>query len=152
PLAADLVLHNGKVWTVNPARPEVEAVAVWRGRIIKTGSDADVRALIGPKTRAIDLQGRRVLPGFHDSPVHFLSSGRLLSQVNLKNAKDEAEFGRLLREFDKKLPRDRWLMGGVWDHDRTFGGELPTAELLDKYVPERPVFLRRYDGHMAVVN
>src|SRR5262249_31885882 len=62
------------------------------------------------------------------------------------------EFGKRLREFDKKLPRDRWLLGGEWDHDRTFAGKLPTAELLDKYVAERPVFLRRYDGHMAVVN
>jgi len=50
------------------------------------------------------------------------------------------------------LPRDRWLLGGEWDHDRTFKGALPTAELLDKYVADRPVFLRRYDGHMAVVN
>jgi hypothetical protein len=72
--------------------------------------------------------------------------------VTLKDAKDEAEFGRRLREFDRQLPRDRWLLGDDWDHDRTFNGQLPTAELLDKYVPDRPVFLRRYDGHMAVVN
>src|SRR5262249_44279926 len=65
---------------------------------------------------------------------------------------DEAEFGRRLREFDRKLPPERWLLGGEWDHDRTFAGRLPTAELLDKYVPKRPVFLRRYDGHMALVN
>src|SRR5262249_13823806 len=48
--------------------------------------------------------------------------------------------------------RDRWLLGGEWDHDRTFNGQLPTAEIIDKYVLDRPVFLRRYDGHMAVVN
>src|SRR5262249_34922807 len=64
----------------------------------------------------------------------------------------EAEFGRLLQEFDKKLPRDRWMLGGNWDHDRALKGELPTAELLDKYVKDRPVFLNRYDGHMAVAN
>jgi predicted amidohydrolase YtcJ len=57
-----------------------------------------------------------------------------------------------LQEFDRKLPRNRWLLGGEWDHDRTFGGKLPSAELIDRYVAERPVFLRRYDGHMAVVN
>jgi predicted amidohydrolase YtcJ len=55
-------------------------------------------------------------------------------------------------EFDRKLPRDRWMLGGEWDHDRALKGQLPTAELLDKYVSDRPVFLRRYDGHMAVVN
>src|SRR5207302_5875744 len=68
------------------------------------------------------------------------------------DAENEEEFGRRLREFDRKLPRDRWLTGGEWDHDRTFKGELPSAELLDKYVRDRPVFLRRYDGHMGVVN
>lgn len=149
---ADLVLINGKVWTVNPKQPEAEAVAVWRERILAVGSSAEVRALAGPSTRVIDLKGRRVVPGFYDSHVHLLGSGQRLAQVALKDAKDEAEFGRRLREFDQKLPRERWLLGGDWDHDRAFGGKLPDAALIDKYVAERPVFLRRYDGHMAVVN
>jgi predicted amidohydrolase YtcJ len=150
--AADLVLINGKVWTVNKTQPEAEAVAVWHGRIVAVGKNDDVKALAGPGTRTIDLHGRRVLPGFYDSHVHLLGSGQRLGEVALKDAKDEAEFGRRLREFDQKLPRDRWLLGGEWDHDRTFAGQLPTAELIDKYVPDRPVFLRRYDGHMGVVN
>jgi predicted amidohydrolase YtcJ len=149
---ADLVLTGGKVWTVDPSRPRAEAVAVRDGRIVAVGLDADVKPAIGPKTRVIRLAGRRVLPGFHDSHVHLLGSGLRLSQVALKDAKDEAEFGRRLREFDRKLPRDTWMIGGEWDHDRTFGGKLPDAELLDKYVRARPVFLRRYDGHMAVAN
>jgi predicted amidohydrolase YtcJ len=152
PVSADLVLVGGKIWTVNKEQPEAEALACWRGRVLAIGTDKDVRALIGPDTRVIELKGRRVVPGFYDSHVHLLGSGLRLAEVALKDARDEAEFGRRLREFDRKLPRDRWLLGGEWDHDRTFGGMLPTAELLDKYVPDRPVFLRRYDGHMAVVN
>jgi predicted amidohydrolase YtcJ len=152
PLPADLVLVNGKVWTVNKAHPEAEAVAVLRDRIVAVGTSADVKQLAGPNTRVIDLQGRRVLPGFYDSHVHLLGSGMRLGQVALKDARDEAEFGKRLQEFDKKLPRDRWLLGGEWDHDRAFDGKLPTAELIDKYVRDRPVFLRRYDGHMAVAN
>jgi hypothetical protein len=152
PVAADLVLVNGKIWTVNKARPEAEALACWRGRVLAVGADKEVRPLVGPGTRVIDLKGRRVVPGFYDSHVHLLGSGLRLAEVALKDARDEAEFGRRLREFDKRLPRDRWLLGGEWDHDRTFGGTLPTAELLDRYVPDRPVFLRRYDGHMAVAN
>jgi predicted amidohydrolase YtcJ len=150
--AADLVLVNGKVWTVSAATPKAEAVAVWRDRILAVGTTEAVKALAGPKTCVIDLKGRRVVPGFYDSHVHLLGSGQRLGEVALKDAADEAEFGKRLREFDRKLPRDRWLLGGEWDHDRTFGGKLPTAELIDKYVPDRPVFLRRYDGHMAVVN
>ena len=152
PAAADLVLVNGKVWTVNKNQPEAEAVAVWRDRLLAVGKSADIKAMAGPKTRVHDLKGRRVVPGFYDSHVHLLGSGMRLGEVALKDAKDEAEFGRRLREFDRKLPRDRWLLGGEWDHDRTFNGTLPSAELLDKYVKDRPVFLRRYDGHMAVVN
>ena len=79
-------------------------------------------------------------------------SGLRLGEVAFKDAADEKEFGKRLREFDRKLPRDRWLLVGEWDHDRTFQGLLPTAELLDKYVPDRPVFLRRCDGHIAVAN
>jgi predicted amidohydrolase YtcJ len=150
--AADLILLNGHLWTVNKAQPQAEAVAIWRDRILAVDSNAAIRSLIGLRTRTIDLKGRRVVPGFYDSHVHLLGSGQRLSEVALKDAPNEADFGRRLREFDRKLPRDRWLLGGEWDHDRTFGGQLPSAELIDRYVRDRPVFLRRYDGHMAVVN
>jgi len=116
------------------------------------GSEEVVRPLIGERTLVIALGGRRVVPGFHDSHVHFLGGGLSLARVQLKDAPDEAEFGRRLQEFDRKLPRDRWLLGGDWDHDRTFAGKLPAADIVDRYVPARPVFLRRYDGHMALVN
>jgi predicted amidohydrolase YtcJ len=143
---------HARIWTVDRARPEAEAVAIWKGRILAIGSDHEIQPFIGAGTRVIDLHGARVLPGFYDSHLHLLGSGQRLAQVALKDAADEEEFGRRLREFDRKLPRDRWLLGGDWDHDRALGGKFPTAELLDKYVPDRPVFLRRYDGHMGVVN
>jgi predicted amidohydrolase YtcJ len=149
---ADLILINGKVWTVNKAQPQAEAVAVWRNRIIAVGDNAKIQALGAANARVIDLKGRRVLPGFYDSHIHLLGSGQRLGEVALKDAPNEVEFGRRLRDFDRKLARDRWLLGGEWDHDRTFNGQLPSAELVDKYVLDRPVFLRRYDGHMAVVN
>jgi predicted amidohydrolase YtcJ len=150
--SADLLLINGKIWTVNKKQSEVEGLAIWRDRILAVGTTAEMRKLAGPRTQIIDLKGKRVVPGFYDSHVHLLGSGMRLSEVALKNAKDEAEFGKLLRDFDRSMPRDRWMLGGEWDHDRALKGELPTAALLDKYVPDRPVFLRRYDGHMGVVN
>jgi predicted amidohydrolase YtcJ len=150
---ADLILTNGRIWTVNRAQPEAEAIALWHGRIIAVGKNGDIERLAGPGTRRVDLIGRRVVPGFYDSHIHLLGSGQRLSEVALKDAADEAEFGRRLAEFDRKLPRGRWLLGGEWDHDRTFKGELPSTALIDKYVTSgRPVCLRRYDGHMAVVN
>ncbi|MBX9582113.1 MAG: amidohydrolase [Gemmataceae bacterium] len=152
PVAADLVLTGGKVWTGDPAKPEAQAVAVWRDRILAVGTDDEVNPLLGPNTKVIDLKGRRAVPGFYDSHVHWLGGGQSLSEVDLKDAKDEAEVGRRLAEFDKKLPRDRWITGGNWDHDRAFGGRLPTAATIDKYVKDRPVFINRYDGHMSLAN
>jgi predicted amidohydrolase YtcJ len=150
--AASLVLVGGKVWTGEKDSPEAQGIAVWRDRILRVGTDAEVRALAGPGTQVLDVHGRRVVPGFNDSHVHVLGGGSGLSRVALKDAADEVEFGRRLHDFDAKLPRGRWILGGVWDHDRTFGGKLPTAALVDKYVSDRPVFIRRYDGHMAVAN
>ena len=152
PLTADVILKNGNIWTVAKQHPEAVALAIRGDRILAIGSDAQVLKLAGPKTHIIDLQKRRVVPGFHDSHLHLLSSGLQLSRVTLKDAKDEAEFGKRLREFAAKLPPGRWLQGNDWDHDRTFGGKLPTAAMLDKYVSDRPVFLRRYDGHMGLAN
>ncbi len=151
-VAADAIFINGKVWTVDSAKPEAQAIAVWHGRILKVGTDAEVKQLAGTATKVFDLGGRRVIPGVYDSHVHFLAGGLSLSRVDLKDAKDEAEFGKRLAEFDRTTPRDRWIVGGQWDHDRTFAGKLPTAAMLDKYVKDRPVFIRRYDGHMGVAN
>jgi len=152
PLAADLVIVNAKVWTGDSDRPEAQAVAIWRDHILQVGTSDEVKKLAGPKTRVFDVQGKRVLPGFYDSHVHVLAAGQLLSQVNLKDAKDETEFGERLKKFDRELPKDRWILGGNWDHDRAFGGKLPTASIVDKYVADRPVFIHRYDGHMSLAN
>jgi predicted amidohydrolase YtcJ len=151
-LAADLILTNGHIWTVNRRQPEAESIAVWRDRILALGNTTDVLRLAGPHTRTIDARRRRIVPGFFDSHLHLLGGGLQLARVNLKDAGDEAEFGRRLRDFDRNHGRDGWMLGGDWDHDRTFGGKLPSAELLDRYVRDRPVYLRRYDGHMAVAN
>lgn len=148
----DVVLVNAQIWTGSKGQPEAEALAVWQGRLLAVGSTREVRSLAGPKTRVLDARGRRVVPGFYDSHLHLLGSGQRLAQVALKDAADEAEFGRRLKEFDGKIERDRWLLGGNWDHDRTFKGVLPTAALIDRSVANRPVFLRRYDGHMAIAN
>ena len=140
---ADLVVVNARIGTGNTKQPDATGLAVWKGRLLVVGSDAEAKALAGPLTNVIDLGGKRVVPGFYDSHAHVLGGGLQLARVELKDAKDEAEFGRRLVEFDRKTPKDRWLLGGNWDHDRTFNGVLPTAEMIDKYVKDRPVFIRR---------
>jgi predicted amidohydrolase YtcJ len=152
PIAADLIVTNARIWTACKTQPAAESLAVWRDRILALGSTSEMLRLAGPATRILDARGRQVVPGFFDSHLHLLGGGLQLSRVDLKDAKDEAEFGRRLQEFDRNHPRGGWMLGGAWDHDRAFGGKLPDAELLDRYVRERPVYLRRYDGHVAVAN
>jgi len=149
---ADLVLVNGRVWTVDASHPEAQAVAVWKGRILAVGSDEEIRGLAGESTQVIGLGGKLVLPGLNDSHTHFVGGGFFLLGVDLKNAASEEEFGRLLAEKSKALPAGAWITGGNWDHDRWPGGNLPTAGLIDQYVPDRPVFVSRYDGHLSVAN
>ena len=149
---ADLVLRNARVWTVAPATPRAEAVAILGDRILAVGSEREILPLAGPGTEVLDLQGRFVMPGFHDAHVHFVSGGLSLSRVDLKDAADEEAFGERLRAFASRLPPGAWILGGNWDHDRWPGGRLPTAELIDRFVPDRPVWVNRYDGHMSVAN
>ncbi|WP_394836563.1 amidohydrolase [Pendulispora rubella] len=150
--AAEVALVHGRIFTADPEHPEAQALAISHGRVVAVGSDAEVQPFLGPRTRIIDFQNRRAVPGFRDSHVHFLYGGLGLSRVDLKDAANEAELGRRLVEADRQLPPGRWMLGGNWDHDRALAGRLPDAALLDKYVPHRPVFLARYDGHMALAN
>jgi hypothetical protein len=110
-----------------------------------------MRALAGPSTRVIDLGGRLVLPGFIDNHTHFLSGGFQLQSVDLRYAKNEKEFASLIAERAKEKP-GKWITGGDWDHDNWPGRNLPTKELIDDLTKETPVFVNRYDGHMALAN
>ena len=75
PPAPDLVIHNARVFTAVDSQPWVEAVAITGDRIVRVGSDAEVGALAGPRTRLIDLAGRTVIPGLIDNHMHLLRAG-----------------------------------------------------------------------------
>jgi len=149
---ADLVIVNAHVWTVDDTRPEAEAVAVRGGRIALVGTSEEAQRLVGPGTRVVDAGGRLLLPGFQDGHTHFVSSGLEVGQLDLKDAARPEEFGRLIAEYAKRKRPGAWITGGNWDHEKWAGGPLPTAELIDRYVSDHPVFVTRYDGHMAVAN
>ncbi len=114
---ADLVLFNGKVWTVDASKPEAQAVAVLNGRVLAVGSTAEMRRHVGKGTTQIDLKGRRMLPGFIDNHTHFMNGGFQLVNVDLRAAANEEEFARLIKERAEAHP-SRWIAGGDWDHDR----------------------------------
>jgi predicted amidohydrolase YtcJ len=150
--AADLVLINGRIWTVNEAQPQAEAVACLGRRILAVGSTAEVRTWIGSGTRVIDLKGRRVLPGFNDAHLHFYTGGAQLAGVKLRDARSPAEFRERIGAFAATLPKGRWITGGDWDHENWTPPQLPTRAWIDAVTPDHPVFVNRLDGHMALAN
>src|SRR5579863_910268 len=79
--AADLIITNAKVWTVDKSIPSAQAVAVLGDRIVAVGSNADVDAWRGPQTHVVDAGGKLLLPGFNDAHVHFVSGGMQLTNV-----------------------------------------------------------------------
>jgi len=150
--AADLIITNAKIWTVDEARPQAQAVAVLGERIIAVGSNADVAILRGPDTKMIDARGRLLLPGFNDAHVHFVGGGQQLDSVQLNDATSPEEFVRRIAEQAKKTPKGEWIQGGDWDETKWTPPNLPTKEMIDPVTPDNPVFLARYDGHSALAN
>ncbi|HYM06613.1 MAG TPA: amidohydrolase [Terriglobales bacterium] len=150
--AADLIIRNAKIWTVDKTHPTAQAVAVLNGRIVAVGSNDEVEAWRGPRTRVVDAAGKLLLPGFNDSHVHFVDGGLSLDSVQLNDAASAAEFARRIGEQAKKTPRGEWVTSGDWDETKWTPAAMPTKDLIDPLTPDTPVFVSRYDGHMALAN
>lgn len=150
--SADLILLNGKIWTVNPGQPQAEAVAVRAGRIAAVGKTDEIRRWAGPATQVIDLGGKLVVPGFNDAHVHFCSGGSSMASVQLRDAGSQDEFRDRIGAFAAKQRAGRWITGGEWDHENWKPAETPTRQLIDAVTPDNPVMVNRLDGHMALVN
>jgi len=146
---ADKIYFNAKIWTGDSANPWADAVAIKENQIIYAGKDYQL--FKGSQTEMIDLGGNLMLPGFIDNHTHFLSGGYNLSSVDLRKAKTREEFISTLKEFCQKTNDDRWVLGGDWDHE-AWGGELPLRNWIDSVTGSHPVFVSRYDGHMALAN
>ena len=150
--AADLIITNAKVWTVDKAHPTAQAVAILGDRIIAVGANADVESLRGHDTKVIDAGGKLLLPGFNDAHVHFVSGGRSLDAVQLNDATSLEVFKQRVLERVKVTPKGEWIESGDWDETKWTPAKLPTKDAIDSFTPDTPVFLDRYDGHMALAN
>jgi predicted amidohydrolase YtcJ len=154
--AAETIITNAKVWTVDRNRPRAEAVAIIGNRIVAVGAATEIDAWRGPQTRVIDAAGKLLLPGFNDAHVHFISGGMQLDQVQLNDARSKDEFIRRIAEQAKKTPKGEWILGGNWDEQNWAESEpaagLPTKEWIDAVTPDNPVFVNRHDGHESLAN
>ena len=152
PTPADLVVRHAAIWTVDSARPRAEALAVVGDSIVAVGTDAEIRSLIGPRTRVIDAKGKTVLPGFTDTHVHFLMGSLSLARVALGDATDMAGLRSVLRDWQQRNPGSGWVTGRGWTYGMIGGDGMPSRRDLDDIFPDRPVQFSAYDGHTSWVN
>jgi hypothetical protein len=143
-LSPDLILSNGRFYTLDGESTVAEAVAVKDGRILAVGSDAQVGALVGAGTQRTDLEGRTVIPGVFDSHNHFLEVGAKLSMIRLDECESQEEMMELVRERAKDTPPGEWIIGQGWNEGMFADGRLPTCHDIDPATSEHPVALMRF--------
>jgi len=162
---ADMVLYNGKIYTVNKAQPWAQAIAIKGNKIVYVGSDFRVRDYVGDKTKVINLKGNFTLPGFNDAHVHFDNTGALLVGVNLLDVHEAGKFAERIKEAAQRLPKGEWITRGdwgayeLWDAADT-GKEkkqirerfIPDRNMIDKYTPDHPVLINRFDREYYLAN
>ncbi|MEU2129892.1 amidohydrolase [Streptomyces sp. NPDC018352] len=148
--AADLVFTRGPVFTADPARTRATSLAVVGDRIAAVGHD-EVLELIGPGTEVVDLRGKLLLPGFQDAHIHAVYGGSELAECDLSSTVGVAVYLELIRSYADAHPDRAWITGGGWSME-SFDGGLPTRQLLDSVVPDRPVLLSNRDHHGAWAN
>ena len=149
---ADIIVIHGRVYTGNPKQPWAQAVAIHGAKIVAVGDDTAIEKMRGMGTKVINAGGKLVLPGFTDCHIHFLDGSLSLGRVNLGGAKDVSDIQKKLREYAAEHAGDDWIVGRGWNY-AMFGSEtLPHKKYLDEIFPNRPVFLKGFDGHTYWAN
>ena len=155
---ADLVVLGGKIYTVNEARPVVEAVVVNGGRISFAGAEQEARTFIGEKTEVIDLQGKIMTPGFIEGHGHIMGVGYNELNLDLMSVKSYDELVEKVKEAVSKAQPGQWIVGRGWHQDKWDKKPekqvkgFQTHHLLSEISPNNPVFLRHASGHAALAN
>ncbi len=148
---ASVLIHNARIYTFDPGHTVMESGAIAfsvSGEILALGDSEPMLAAF-PVSRHIDLQGQTILPGLIDSHGHLYGLAVSFTRANLVGTNSKAEVMSRLREFEKDLPQGEWLLGRGWDQNDWPVKEFPGKQDLDQEFPDRPVWLRRIDGHAA---
>jgi predicted amidohydrolase YtcJ len=137
----DLILHNGRITTLDPKYPEATNVAIKDGRII--GVDDAEEYERGPGTKEIDLQGRRVIPGLNDSHLHVIRGGLNYNmELRWDGVPSLADGLRMLKEQAQRTPQGQWIrVVGGWSEFQFAERRMPTLDEINQAAPETPVFI-----------
>jgi predicted amidohydrolase YtcJ len=150
---ADLILIHGHVLSVDAHDSIAQAIAIRRGVILKTGSDAEIEALAAPDARVIDLEGHTATPGLIDTHAHIAEGGvDELYGVKLSDAKSVAEIASRVKAKVPRVKPGEWITGAGWDEGKLTERRYPTAADLDAVAPDNPVWLMHTTGHYGVAN
>jgi predicted amidohydrolase YtcJ len=150
--AANTIIFNARIYTVNAKQPWADALAVRDGRLLVIGTTKEVMTHKGPLTKTIDAQQHVVLPGFVDCHIHFMEGSLGLTHVDLNNAGSVAEIQRRVKAYAGSHPNEPWITGMGWTYPTFKPSGLPDKKFLDDVVPDRPVYLSAFDGHSSWAN
>lgn len=150
--AADLVFTNGVVYTVDGQLSRHEAVAVTNGAISFVGSNAGAEALMGTDTHVVDLAGRLMLPALQDTHIHPIMGGVEALSCDLNAGATAAEYVAIIKAYADANPDLPWITGGGWLMSAFGPGGMPSKDLIDAVVPDRPVMLSSTDAHSGWAN
>ena len=147
---ADLIITNAKIYTVNQNFDTVESMAISQGKIVAVGKSVDILKKYKSKN-VQNLQGKTVFPGLIDAHCHFTGYATDKWKCQLWGTKSWDDILAKITEYAKEAPR-QWIYGRGWDQNDWAVKEFPTKEKLDQMFPDRPVYLKRIDGHAAIAN
>jgi predicted amidohydrolase YtcJ len=150
--AAEMILHNGNIITVNSRQPRAQAVAIAGGRFLAVGTNDEIRPLAGASTVRVDLGGKTVVPGFIDAHSHPASAGRRhLREVDC-DLRSIKEIHVAIRKRASETPAGNWVLGFKYDDTKTSDGRPLSRADLDTAAPNHPVRINHRGGHTAYVN
>lgn len=150
--AADLVLKNAEIYTMDPSRSWAQAVAIKAGRIVFVGSDEDAMAYSGSSTQVKDLEGRMILPSFQDVHIHPVSGGVAYSGCPLFDLTTVEQVFEKVIECAKSDPEAPFIKGMGWNWGMFTNSDGPNKHQLDLVEAKRPVILGDSDGHTLWLN
>ena len=139
----DSILFNGRITTLDPAKPSASAVAIDRGVFAAVGSDREIMALRGAKTKVLDLRGRLVIPGLNDSHTHLIRGGLNYNmELRWDGVPSLAEALAMLREQARRTPAPQWVrVVGGWSEFQFAERRMPTLAEINAAAPDTPVFI-----------
>jgi hypothetical protein len=146
------LFQGGTVYTVDKANPIAEAVAVRDGVVVAVGGAVACRGALGQSPQVVDLKGGTLLPGFCDSHMHPVSTIYAVMQSDIKGMRDLSELIERLKEADRALAPDKWVIGLNFDEQDMAEPRLPNRHDLDRVSLTRPVVVVKHDGHSVIAN